>query len=123
MRDYIDGFVAKMRSTGKLDALITQLHEAGSDQGGELADRRALVGGTFSSAKVLGYCPISCGVWVTLRLGLISASLGLVLGLVLALMKYSRHPLLYWPARSTSSFSARRRRWFRSCGSITACRS
>ena len=24
MRDYIDGFVARMRSSGKLDALITQ---------------------------------------------------------------------------------------------------
>jgi polar amino acid transport system permease protein len=55
--------------------------------------------GDFQFARILGYLPdLIRGVGVTLQLGLISASLGLVLGLVLALMKYSRHPLLYWPA-------------------------
>jgi len=55
--------------------------------------------GDFQWAKILGYLPdFIRGVGVTLQLGLISAGLGLVLGLVLALMKYSRHPLLYWPA-------------------------
>jgi polar amino acid transport system permease protein len=55
--------------------------------------------GDFQWARILGYLPdLIRGVGVTLQLGLISASLGLVLGLVLALMKYSRHPLLYWPA-------------------------
>jgi His/Glu/Gln/Arg/opine family amino acid ABC transporter permease subunit len=55
--------------------------------------------GDFQFAKILEYLPdLIRGVGVTLQLGLISASLGLVLGLVLALMKYSRHPLLYWPA-------------------------
>jgi polar amino acid transport system permease protein len=55
--------------------------------------------GDFQWAKILGYLPdLIRGVGITLQLGLISAGLGLVLGLVLALMKYSRHPLLYWPA-------------------------
>ena len=55
--------------------------------------------GDFQFARILGYLPdLIRGVGITLQLGLISASLGLVLGLVLALMKYSRHPLLYWPA-------------------------
>ena len=55
--------------------------------------------GEFQWARILGYLPdLIRGVGITLQLGLISASLGLVLGLVLALMKYSRHPLLYWPA-------------------------
>jgi polar amino acid transport system permease protein len=55
--------------------------------------------GDLQFAKILGYLPdLIRGVGVTLELGLISASLGLVLGLVLALMKYSRIPLLYWPA-------------------------
>jgi polar amino acid transport system permease protein len=54
--------------------------------------------GDFQFARILGYLPdLIRGVGVTLQLALISASLGLVLGLVLALMKYSRHPLLYWP--------------------------
>lgn len=35
---------------------------------------------------------------MTLQLGAISASLGLVFGLALALAKYSEHPLLYWPS-------------------------
>jgi polar amino acid transport system permease protein len=55
--------------------------------------------GDFQFAKIIGYLPdLIRGVGVTLQLGLFSACLGLVLGLVLALMKYSRVPLLYWPA-------------------------
>ena len=55
--------------------------------------------GDLQFAKILGYLPdLIRGVGVTLELGLISAGLGLVLGLVLALMKYSRVPVLYWPA-------------------------
>ena len=55
--------------------------------------------GDFQFAKILGYLPdLIRGVGITLELALISASVGFVLGLVLALMKYSRHPLLYWPA-------------------------
>ena len=55
--------------------------------------------GDFQFARIFGYLPdLIRGVGITLQLGLISASLGLVLGLGLALMKYSRHPLLYWPA-------------------------
>ena len=55
--------------------------------------------GDFQFAKILGYLPdLIRGVGITLELGLISAGMGLVLGLVLALMKYSRVPLLYWPA-------------------------
>jgi His/Glu/Gln/Arg/opine family amino acid ABC transporter permease subunit len=49
-------------------------------------------------SRVIGYLPdLLHGVLVTLQLGAISASLGLVLGLVLALAKYSEHPLFYWP--------------------------
>ena len=55
--------------------------------------------GDVQFAKILGYLPdLIRGVGVTLELGLISAGVGLVLGLVLALMKYSRVPVLYWPA-------------------------
>jgi polar amino acid transport system permease protein len=55
--------------------------------------------GDFQWARILGYLPdLIRGVGVTLELGLISASLGLVLGLVLALMKFSKVPVLYWPA-------------------------
>lgn len=55
--------------------------------------------GDFQFARILGYLPdLIRGVGVTLELGLISAGLGLVLGLVLALMKYSRVHVLYWPA-------------------------
>jgi His/Glu/Gln/Arg/opine family amino acid ABC transporter permease subunit len=54
---------------------------------------------TSQFARVLEYLPdFIRGVGVTFQLGLISASLGLVIGLVLALMKYSGHPLLYWPS-------------------------
>jgi len=55
--------------------------------------------GDLQFAKILGYLPdLIRGVGITLELGLISAGTGLVLGLALALMKYSRVPLLYWPA-------------------------
>jgi polar amino acid transport system permease protein len=55
--------------------------------------------GEFQFGRILAYLPdLLRGVGVTLQLGLISASLGLVLGLGLALMKFSRHPLAYWPA-------------------------
>lgn len=50
-------------------------------------------------SRILSYWPdLLVGVGVTFRIALISASLGLVLGLALALMKFSRHPMLYWPA-------------------------
>lgn len=53
----------------------------------------------FQFGRILAYWPdLLRGVGVTFQLGLISASVGLVLGLVLALMKFSRHPLAYWPA-------------------------
>jgi His/Glu/Gln/Arg/opine family amino acid ABC transporter permease subunit len=53
----------------------------------------------FQFGRILAYLPdLLRGVGVTFQLGLISASLGLVLGLALALMKFSRHPLAYWPA-------------------------
>ncbi|HVX98699.1 MAG TPA: amino acid ABC transporter permease [Pseudorhodoplanes sp.] len=52
----------------------------------------------FQFEKILIYLPdLIRGVGVTFQLGLISASLGLVLGLALALLKFSRHPLAYWP--------------------------
>jgi len=55
--------------------------------------------GDLQFAKILGYLPdLVRGVGITLELGLISAGVGLALGLVLALMKYSRVPVLYWPA-------------------------
>jgi polar amino acid transport system permease protein len=55
--------------------------------------------GDLQFARIVGYLPdFIHGVGVTFRLGLISAGLGLVLGLALALMKYSRQPLLYWPS-------------------------
>jgi His/Glu/Gln/Arg/opine family amino acid ABC transporter permease subunit len=53
----------------------------------------------FQFGRILAYWPdLLRGVGVTFQLGLISASLGLVLGLALALMKFSRHPFAYWPA-------------------------
>lgn len=55
--------------------------------------------GDFQFEKILVYLPdLIRGVGVTFQIGLISASMGMVLGLVLALMKFSRHPALYWPA-------------------------
>lgn len=48
---------------------------------------------------MIGYVPdLIHGAWVTLQLGFVSASLGLVLGLALALAKYSERSLLYWPS-------------------------
>ncbi|MBV8792652.1 MAG: amino acid ABC transporter permease [Pseudolabrys sp.] len=53
----------------------------------------------FQFTRILVYLPdLLRGVGVTFQIGLVSASIGLVLGLVLALMKFSRHPLAYWPA-------------------------
>jgi His/Glu/Gln/Arg/opine family amino acid ABC transporter permease subunit len=55
--------------------------------------------------RVLEYWPdLLNGVWVTLQLGLISASLGLVLGLALALAKHSKFPPLAWPATAYIEF-------------------
>lgn len=55
--------------------------------------------GDFQFEKILAYFPdLIRGVGVTFQIGLISASLGLVLGLALALMKISRRPFAYWPA-------------------------
>jgi polar amino acid transport system permease protein len=55
--------------------------------------------GDFQFARIVEYLPdLIRGVGITFQLGLISASLGLAIGLVLALMKYSGHPLLYWPS-------------------------
>lgn len=55
--------------------------------------------GDFQFEKILAYFPdLLRGVMVTFQLGALSASLGLVLGLVLALMKFSRHPIAYWTA-------------------------
>ena len=52
----------------------------------------------FQFDKVVVYLPdLVHGVWVTLQLGFVSASMGLILGLVLALARYSEYPPLYWP--------------------------
>ena len=78
--------------------------------------------GDFQWARILGYLPdLIRGVGITLELGLISASLGLVLGLVLALMKYSRDPLLYWPAAVYIEFFRTTPPSCRSSGSTTDC--
>lgn len=54
--------------------------------------------GDLQFLKILAYWPdLLRGVGVTFQLGLISASLGMVLGLALALLKFSRHPAVYWP--------------------------
>jgi polar amino acid transport system permease protein len=55
--------------------------------------------------RILEYLPdLLTGVWVTLGLSVISVSLGMVLGLALALARYSRHPLLDWPAYAYIEF-------------------
>jgi polar amino acid transport system permease protein len=55
--------------------------------------------------KILAYWPdFIRGVGVTIRLALFSASLGLVLGLALALMKYSEYRTLYWPSYAYIEF-------------------
>lgn len=49
--------------------------------------------------RILGYLPdLVTGVWFTLGLSVLSVGLGLVLGLALALARYSRQPFLDWPA-------------------------
>jgi His/Glu/Gln/Arg/opine family amino acid ABC transporter permease subunit len=61
--------------------------------------------GAFQFSRILEYLPdLVRGVGITFQLGLISASLGLAIGLVLALMKYSRHPLLFWPSAAYIEF-------------------
>jgi polar amino acid transport system permease protein len=55
--------------------------------------------GGFRFETILPYVPdLIHGVFVTFQLGAVSASLGLVLGLVLALMKFSRQPIIFWAA-------------------------
>jgi polar amino acid transport system permease protein len=61
--------------------------------------------GGLDFAKVLGYLPdLLDGVWVTLRLGTVSVTLGLVLGLLLALARYSGRLVLDWPAYAYIEF-------------------
>jgi polar amino acid transport system permease protein len=55
--------------------------------------------GDFQFGRVLVYLPdLFHGVLLTFEISLIAAGMGLVLGLALALARYSRHPLLNWPA-------------------------
>jgi polar amino acid transport system permease protein len=55
--------------------------------------------------RIVEYWPdLVTGVWMTLGLSAISVSLGFVLGLALALARYSRHPLLDWPAYAYIEF-------------------
>jgi polar amino acid transport system permease protein len=59
----------------------------------------------FDFGRVASYWPdLLSGVWLTLGLSGISVSLGLVLGLVLALARFSRHPWLDWPAYAYIEF-------------------
>jgi polar amino acid transport system permease protein len=61
--------------------------------------------GELQFGKVVGYLPdLLDGVGVTLGLGAVSVSLGLVLGLVLALARYSGRPVLDWPAYAYIEF-------------------
>lgn len=55
--------------------------------------------------QILGYFPdLMNGAWVTLQLGLLSTGLGLVLGLFLALAKYSQFKPVAWPATAYIEF-------------------
>jgi polar amino acid transport system permease protein len=55
--------------------------------------------------KILVYLPdLLDGVWITLGLSGISLALGLVLGMMLALARFSAHPLLSWPAYAYIEF-------------------
>ena len=55
--------------------------------------------------RLFEYVPdLLTGAWITLGLSAISVSLGLVLGLALALARYSRYPLLDWPAYAYIEF-------------------
>jgi polar amino acid transport system permease protein len=61
--------------------------------------------GGLAFGRVVGYLPdLLAGVWVTLGLSAISVSLGLLLGLALALARQSRQPLLDWPAYAYIEF-------------------
>lgn len=55
--------------------------------------------------KILVYLPdLLDGVWITLGLSGISLAIGLLLGLMLALARFSAHPLLSWPAYAYIEF-------------------
>lgn len=55
--------------------------------------------GEFNFRIVIDYLPdFLAGVWLTLLLSAASVTLGVVLGLVLAVARYSRQPLVDWPA-------------------------
>ena len=61
--------------------------------------------GDFRFDMVVGYGPdFVTGAWLTLRMSAVSVGLGLVLGLALALMRWSRKPLLDWPAYAYIEF-------------------
>ena len=61
--------------------------------------------GEFRFDMVVGYWPdLVTGAWLTLGMSAASIGLGLALGLVLALMRYSRKPLLDWPAYAYIEF-------------------
>lgn len=61
--------------------------------------------GDLRFGQVIGYLPdLLDGVVVTLCLSGVSVSLGLVLGLALALARYSRLPFLDWPAYAFIEF-------------------
>lgn len=61
--------------------------------------------GDLQFAKIVGYVPdLIQGLWVTIQLGFVSASIGLVFGLALALAKYSERPFLYWPSAAYIEF-------------------
>jgi polar amino acid transport system permease protein len=55
--------------------------------------------GVFNFRTVVEYLPDYLdGVWLTLLLSAVSVSIGLALGLLLAVARYSRQPLVDWPA-------------------------
>ena len=61
--------------------------------------------GGFRFDMVVGYWPdLVDGALLTLAMSAASIGLGLVLGLVLALMRYSRVPVLDWPAYAYIEF-------------------
>jgi polar amino acid transport system permease protein len=55
--------------------------------------------GAFNFRIVIDYLPdFLAGVWLTLLLSAVSVTLGVGLGLMLAVARYSRQPLVDWPA-------------------------
>ncbi|MBM3572778.1 MAG: amino acid ABC transporter permease [Alphaproteobacteria bacterium] len=61
--------------------------------------------GEWQFHRIIGYWPdLVDGALVTLGLSAVSVSLGLVLGLTLALARYSGHPILNWPAYTYIEF-------------------